>query len=277
MSQPAHPALAGTTRLAGQIADALQDSVFDRYMRIYEEIYGWFSVESAALWDSLLGLQTERGQAGHLLEIGVHHGKSAALIAMHADPRRESCVLVDRYLAEPHVRHALPLAGRTLDDSIQLMRVDSTRLAVEPLVVAGFAQFRWIHIDGEHTARAVMSDLALAHALLGEDGIVCVEDFFNWWYPQITEAVLRYCCDNSEHFQLFLCGYDKAYLARPRVKHDLLEHCADRVVEDMEERGVASMVTKTSWPAELNCFGIGGRHENRTHRGPDWDEDTIRF
>ena len=48
--------------------------------------------------------------------------------------------------------------------------------------------FRWIHIDGEHTGQAVGNDLAIAHELLADDGIICIDDFFNPAYAQVSAA-----------------------------------------------------------------------------------------
>ncbi|MEM7411095.1 MAG: class I SAM-dependent methyltransferase [Myxococcota bacterium] len=253
------------------------ESAFECYMGIYPDIDGWFGVESAAIWDALLSFQRRANVRGHLLEIGVHHGKSAALMAMHAERGFESCVFVDKFLAEAEVRNALTRAGRTVDESIQLVRMDSMKLPVSPLLSTGYREFRWVHIDGEHTARAVMSDLAVAHSLLGDWGIVSVDDFFSWLYPQITEAVLRYVRENPDRFQLFLCGHNKAYLARPQFIRELLPFCANQLAGELEQRGVQAMLTKTTWPAEMNCFGVVARDGDRTHRGPDWELDAIRF
>ena len=44
-------------------------SRFERYMDLHAEVEGWFSPQSAALWDALLDWQTARGIKGHMLEI----------------------------------------------------------------------------------------------------------------------------------------------------------------------------------------------------------------
>jgi predicted O-methyltransferase YrrM len=249
---------------------------FAEYLALSQQIDGWFDPGSIAAWDALLGLQQRVRITGHLLEIGVWHGKSATLLARHADPRREICVLVDKFLDEAPVRAALALVRPVLDDSVRLLCIDSRRLLADPLLAEGFESFRWIHIDGEHTAGAVTSDLIVANALLAARGVVCIDDFFNWLYPQVTEAVLRYVRDNPDHFSLFLCGYNKAYLARPHYVHALQAFCKNELVGELEARGVEATVAKTTYPAEMNTFGMGPRFQDARLRGPDWDPKTIR-
>lgn len=249
---------------------------FDRYLEVEDRIEGWFSREAAATWDALLSLQERCSVAGNMLEIGVWRGKSAAMLAIHADPRREKLMLLDKYLTPNELRENLGLVRGPLDDSIQFIQGDSRRLAVDPLIAEGFESFRWIHIDGEHSAGAVTNDLLIAQTLCAPNGIVCLDDFFNWMYPQVTEAVLRYVRENPDHFALFLCGYNKAYLARPHYVHTLLDFCKVRLADELEARGVEATVAKTTWPAEMNTFGIGPRFEGKALRGPDWDQRTIR-
>lgn len=249
---------------------------FERYMAFHGEIDGWFNFESAAIWDALLSRQRGWGVLGHLLEIGVWHGESAALLAMHADASRESCVLVDLLLERAAVERTLQRAGADLD-AIRAMPVDSRMLGADPLIAEGYRRFRWAHVDGEHTGDAVANDMSVAHALLSTDGILVVDDFFNWLYPQITEAVFQYLRDNPGHFSLFLCGHNKAYLARPHRSHLWLAYCKEELVGALEQRGVQATLAKTTYPGEMNCFGIGPRYEGQALRGPDWEPGAIRI
>ncbi len=261
----------------GEAERAPQLEAFERYLAIHTDTEGWFAEEAAAAWDALLAFQRRRGQAGNLLEIGVWHGKSAALLALHTDFSRETCVLVDRYMNDPVVESTLDRARPDWREAVNLVRIDSARLVVDPLVVEGFASFRWIHIDGEHSARAVSSDLSLAATLLAEDGIVCLDDFLSWLYPQVTEAVFRYLRENPDHFSLFLCGHNKGYLARTHFVHEYLGFCDRELLDEIEARGFEPMLAKTTYPAELNCFSLGPRSANVRRRGPDWEQGRIRI
>ena len=83
------------------------------------------AVEAAATWDALLSFQERRRIAGHMLEIGVRRGKSAALLGLHADPTAEICVLVDKYLALEPVKEAMRQVRPDPDASCQFVRADS--------------------------------------------------------------------------------------------------------------------------------------------------------
>lgn len=250
---------------------------FLKYQLVHDVTEGWFSVEAAACWDTTLAFQTAQKVSGHLMEIGVWHGKSAALMAMHADPATETCFLVDRFLNQSAVEKTLLRVRPAVDDSLRFIRCDSRALAVAPLVAEGFRQFRWMHIDGEHTAGAVYHDLSLAHALLSQEGVVCIDDFISWMYPQIAQAVFGYLKDNPDHFTMFLCGFNKAYLARPLFVHTYLEYCQEQFVVDLEDRGLSATLSKTTMPADMNCFGVGMRTDDRRFRGPDWAQGSIRI
>jgi hypothetical protein len=211
-----------------------------------------------------------------MLEIGVWEGKSAALAAMHALPG-ETVHLADLDLKIAPIQRALAAANPEPGVEFTTIAGDSRDLNVSPLIAEEFGRHRFIHIDGEHTARAVTNDLGLANQLLAPEGIVVVDDFFSWLYPQITEAVLRYVRQFPDDFALFLCGYNKAYLARPHFVHRYLEACATRLPAQLEARGVVATISKTTYPAELNTFGIGPRFQDMPLRGPDWDPNTIRI
>ncbi len=250
---------------------------FAEHLDLHHKIDGWFSVEAAAAWDALLCKQSLQGVSGHLMEIGVWRGKSATLMAVHSNPAHEVCVLVDKYMDDRSVTSALQNVYSDLNDSFQLLRMDSRRLHTDPLMLDGFERFRWIHIDGEHSGRAIINDLTIANSLLSDGGIVCLDDYFNWLYPQVTEAVNRYVREHPEQFALFLCGYNKAFLARPHHVHRWLEFCRDEMGADLEARGVEATLAKSTLSAEMNTFGMGPRFEGQKLRGPDWDQETVRI
>ncbi|HRV80957.1 MAG: class I SAM-dependent methyltransferase [Planctomycetes bacterium] len=250
---------------------------FAEHLDLHHRIDGWFSVESAAAWDAMLCKQNALRAQGHMLEIGVWKGKSATLMAIHSDPTQEVVVLVDKYLDQPAIESALHNVYANLGDSFQLLKMDSRRLVLDPILVDGFEAFRWIHIDGEHSGRAVINDLSVANTLLSDQGVVCIDDYFNWLYPQVTEAVNRYVREHPDQFALFLCGYNKAYLARPHHAHTWLQYCKEELMGDLEGRGVEATLAKSTLPTEMNTFGMGPRFEGQRMRGPDWAQQTIRI
>jgi SAM-dependent methyltransferase len=251
-------------------------TTFEAYRGITAGIDGWFSIPAVAIWDALLSFQAERSIHGHLFEIGVWEGKSAALMAMHARSG-EKLVLADFELKPKAIRRALSSAG--IGEGVEVIELggDSRALHMHPIHPECFQKVRWMHIDGQHSARAVSSDMALANQLLAPDGVLVIDDFFSWLYPQVTEAVLRYVRQFPDDFTLFLCGYNKAYLCRTHFAHRYLEFCAQELPEALSARGVESTLAKTTYPAEMNTFGIGPVFQDLTRRGPDWEPDMLRY
>lgn len=77
---------------------------------------------------------------------------------------------------------------------------------------------------------------------------------------------------------MFLCGFNKAYLCHPSDCPWLLRHCAEQMMSDLDERGASPMALfKTADPLDLNCFGIAPRRVNKPLRGPDWDNELIKY
>jgi len=268
------PSSSAVVRTRPSTADAAP--IHGAYRRIAGGIEGWFSDGSIAVWDALLAWQQRRRIQGNLLEIGVHHGKSAALMAMYAEPGQK-VVLVDYELKPGPIERALQAANPAPGVEFLTVHGDSRDLPASQLATATRRSYRWIHIDGEHTGGAVTSDLGTANQLLAKDGVVVVDDFFSWLYPQVTESVLRYVRERPDDFALFLCGFNKAYLARPHFVHECLRMCAEELPDALAVRGLQATVGKTTFPAEMNTFGVGPRFQDKALRGPDWDDQTIRY
>jgi hypothetical protein len=128
---------------------------FEKYMEHFGDVPGWFEKPSVALWDALLARQTERGLNGLLMEVGVWEGKSAALMALHCT-ETESCMFLDiRAMdgAKSRIEQVVPEA------KCVFMQKNSRSVLQQPSILEMADRVRWMHIDGEHTAEAVMCDL----------------------------------------------------------------------------------------------------------------------
>ena len=240
------------------------------YLERYAALPGWFTDNSAAIWDCLLAFQKQQRIKGHAFEVGVYHGKSAAMTCLHLRPE-EQLVLVDPYRLDA-VR-AMLADMRT--SNVTCYSCLSRQLPLpELLALAG--QCRWVHVDGEHTASACAHDLDLADRLLDDRGVVVVDDFMSPRYPQVAAAVFQYLHAHPFSLRLFLCGFFKAYLARPKYVADYLAFIRDDLGEQLRRRDFAERISffKTTVPDDYNCFGMG-RFEGRAMIGLDWDKDRI--
>lgn len=268
---------------------------FSAYMNaIWCGTEGWFDPMAASVCDALLCFQEcEMGPLGHVLEIGVWKGKSAGLWAVHlreGEALHMMDITPDRPAIDGVMRAAASIRGGSGEPTVTLVQASSRLIGDQDFYCDAVPGFRWIHIDGNHTGPFVESDLLAADRILMEDGIICLDDFFSPWYPQITRSVFRYLEANPSRLTLFLAGCNKAYLARPATVHHVLDYCAQRLPEDLEARREAlgsphpsgmsqAVLSKTTRPADMNCFGISaapaGGHSLR--RGLDGDVGTLPY
>lgn len=259
-------------RQLGPVAN-LPTNLYERFVALFNETPGWFYHESAAIWDTFLSYQEVTNNAGNMLEIGVYQGKSAGMLALHRRGE-ETCVLVDvtpLQQVRQRIEQAVPGA------KCEYLQEMSQFLMRHPFVREAARDFRWIHIDGEHSAQAVSNDLALAETLLSDRGIIVLDDFFSPHYPQITQALFRFLDANPGRLMLMLCGFNKGYLCRPRAAHEYLTFMRSSLFANLARRGCGKRVTicKTTAPSDMNAFGIIERYNDMDYRGPDWDIANI--
>ncbi|SIS78682.1 class I SAM-dependent methyltransferase [Phaeovulum vinaykumarii] len=232
--------------------------ILTQYLARYSKVKGFLSRENALVWDFFLRHQTAEGLHGNLMELGVFHGQSSALLAMHAAPT-ETAVFIDLNVPD-EVRGFLQAecAGRTVCLSTS---TTSIRSAADLPDVPDL--FRFIHIDGEHTGTAFTHDLTLADSLLDPCGIICIDDFFSPRYPQITDALFRYLVAHPYRLSLVLVGLNKGYLVRPLAARGYLRPIAEKLMPELRNHGTDWLeLHKTTYPDEMNCFGLQPRYEH---------------
>jgi hypothetical protein len=246
--------------------------IYERYLQSCANIPGWFFPVSAAIWDTLLSYQAENNIRGNLMEIGVFKGKSAAMAALHSQAS-ETCVLVDPMPLDEVRQRIEYLVPETQCHYLQEM---SQYLLRYPFLTEAARDFRWIHIDGEHSAQAVSNDLSIAETLLSDRGILTLDDFFSPCYPQITLALFRFLEANPGRLALILCGYNKGYLCRPKAAREYLTFIRGSLYLNLVKRNCQRVtVCKTTEPADMNTFGVIERFNDMDYRGPDWNLQNI--
>lgn len=193
------------------------------------------------------------------------------MIALHGNDG-ELCLYVDPAL---HPQTEMMLQESTAAECI-FIRDQSITLHRSPLLVSHARTFRWIHIDGEHSGTTVYEDLKMGCQLLGESGILVVDDFFNPVWPQITKAAFDFCSRHSQELALFLCGDNKGYFCRPRHMPLYMNYIRQQMFGDMQARDEGDIsLCKTTVPDDMNCYGIVNRFKDRDYVGPDWDIDSV--
>ncbi|GJM30479.1 MAG: hypothetical protein DHS20C17_31140 [Cyclobacteriaceae bacterium] len=254
-------------------SDTHGDSILRRYTYLFKDVDGWFTYESQVVWDFLMSFQSASGINGNFMEIGVWKGKSAILGAMHLQ-NTESAVLVD---ALPDMSEATKGISLISNCNVETIACRSSMFRLSGLYDKYVGSIKWFHVDGEHTGYTALNDLAIAADMLGEKGIICVDDFMSPRYPQLAAAVFRFLFDNPI-FKMFLNGENKCYICRTEdyvmyenvVRHNLSEYLKLHGISDRT-------VSKTSHAHDMGCFSIEPRFHDRDMVGMDHDLDTIVF
>lgn len=246
--------------------------ILEKYVATFKEHEGFFLPMAMATWDFLFGAQRALGVTGGMLEIGVFKGKSAILAAMHMAPD-ELCFFLDL--------HETPVAKKAIEsvrlDNNVFLKMDSQYALSEPRLLEIKGQLRWIHIDGEHTGYATHTDLETAAALLSPDGLICVDDFFSFKYPQLTAAVYSFLFKNPFGFRMIMASANKCYICRTAWAERYDTYIRESAIEEMQLEKNNWTLARTSFIHDFGCFSILPRNKDRNFVGLDRDMNARVF
>jgi len=234
-----------------------------RYVRDHRHVEGYFDKKDLLVWDAFLEQQEAAGVEGHMLEIGVYKGRSAYFSSMFARAG-EHCWFIDPEL-DPEFRRSVE---QSMPGRAHCLERSSFEVGKSPEGhLDGFGEFRWIHVDGQHTARAVVNDLTLADRLLAPQGIVIVDDFLCSLWPHVAAGVFRFLQEQPGRLELVLTAFNKGYLVRPEaveslqafVREGLPAHLRSRRFDDF------TLLECNLLDADdgIHCLGISSRVEGR--------------
>jgi hypothetical protein len=239
----------------------------------FNDIPGFCADQSIFIWDFLFQAQDSLGVQGDFFEIGVYKGKTAVLGALYLRPE-DSCVLVDIY--------PMPEAAAYIES----FRTKRNKYLCRSSINAGeamevrehFGRCRWVHIDGDHKGATVKNDLELAVKLIQEKGVICVDDFFNFRYPQITAATYKFLFDYDPQFRIFFAGALKCYICRGESVFAAYDGIIrDSLCKAMDSREISDQINRTSYASDYGCFTIGWREGERRFCGMDDNLDKVVF
>jgi hypothetical protein len=242
------------------------------YNARFRDTPGFFMDEAIAMWDFLLLQQAGSGIQGNFLEIGVFGGKSAYLGAVHTR-QDEACLLVD-------IGDITPVAERIrkeLNRTTLVVTARSDDPAAARQLAAYLGTVRWFHIDGDHSGFSTANDLRLADRFLAAGGIICVDDFFNPRYPQLSAAVYKFLFDHSFSYRMVLCGMNKCYLVRT-VDYGFYEDLIRKYLcGHLSSLSHSVLLSKSSWVHDMGCFAVLSRSVDVDLLGRDEDPEDIPF
>lgn len=157
-----------------------------------ESVQGFISPRAALVISELLTSQFASPLHGALAEIGTFRGKTFIGMAMAAKPG-EKVVGLDIFEGDvgeslvASLKRALP---GDAGSHVRVAKRDSTTLTPAEWMQLLGSPARFVHIDGDHTYEAVLSDIQLASTYLVDGGAVLIDDFMHEWYPDVTEGIL---------------------------------------------------------------------------------------
>jgi hypothetical protein len=168
----------------------------------------WLSrVDGRVALALLTGIRTRRSAAEQplepVLEVGVWKGAWSSVVLMNVTGALVQGV--DPYPGRPDYRDGVIRRLGALGVGDRFFLADS--LADLPPE----AIFSMIHLDGEHSERALLEELDYAVNHLTPDGVVIVDDFRHAWFPGVASALFK--AVHTGPLRVFAVSGNKAYLA----------------------------------------------------------------
>ena len=111
--------------------------------------------------------------------------------------------------------------------------------------------------------------------LLQDEGIICVDDFFSFRYPQITAATYSFLRERRPEFQMLFAGSNKGYICRSRMFGRYDEVIRRGFLPAIARNNLDVQLNRPSPPDDDGCFTISWREGDRVLIGLDEDLDKI--
>jgi predicted O-methyltransferase YrrM len=187
-------------------------AVVDAYLADgYASVPGMSSRFAAAIAAGLMGIQTRLGVSGPIAEIGTFEGRFFIALAKALQPGEMALGMdifdwpnpqvIDRFEANC-AKHGVPATVR------KTWKCDSRLVTPAELIErTGGAKVRLFHVDGEHSRASLEKDLALATAVLADDGVIILDDMLHPGYPTLMVTVHEYLGRHPE--MVVLCIIDR--------------------------------------------------------------------
>jgi hypothetical protein len=99
----------------------------------------------------------------------------------------------------------------------------------------------------------------MADELLADDGIIAMDDFANLHYSQNIAAIFKYLFTTKTDLTIFLTTDEKAYLCRRSVLPKYASFVLDRMLAEVESRGVTSCLARSDTDPEYRAFYLRPR------------------
>jgi len=202
-----------TSRIASYV---LQD-------KLQRAVPGWLTDGAISAVIALAKWQEESNVLGDVAEIGVHHGKFFILLA-NLRRRHERAYAIDVF-GDQHLnadksgrgdlsKFMENLRHHGSEVGLTVLKKDSKTLTRADFYSGRKGNIRLFSIDGSHTAEHTRSDLAIAAQLIGVDGLIILDDFYNPDWPGVQEGFYRYLTHRDCDTAPFAYGNNKLFVCK---------------------------------------------------------------
>jgi hypothetical protein len=143
------------------------------------------------------------------------------------------------------------------------------------LAIPPARRYRYIHVDGEHTAAGLRADLVLARRVMEHTGLIVIDDIFHGMYPQLARAMFSFLDNEGRDLACVLLGFNKACLCHTQMMDTYGDLIFDSINPEMAAREVPVTLCRTTdrveWPGYALVKDIG-----MPKRGPDNSDTYMR-
>jgi hypothetical protein len=199
-----------------------------RYAATYNSIPGYFTLDAALMFIAYNQLVAAQGIKGDVLEIGVHHGRSAIVVGSFA-AQGGKFVAVDLFDELQDLNSSGSGAGNReeflrnmsqfFEDLSFLTTVEGESSTVSVDSIGN--QFSFCHIDGGHSPQETYNDLSLCCRLLKAGGLVVLDDYFNPAFPGVSEGAVQFKLERGDQLKPIAIGFNKVIFQKNGTDFDL--------------------------------------------------------
>jgi hypothetical protein len=196
----------------------MNESAFPRYKRLSRRIEGWLPLDAACFLHYCDGEQKRKEIVGNIFEIGVHHGRTTALLGLLIREAKERLIVNDIFdLQQFNVSTSGFGSEPIFQMNMRMCFSDTSFMTVIKKPSSALTRedttdnCRIFIIDGGHTAEETLSDLETARRALAPRGLIMIDDYINMEFPGVSEGICRFLLAQEEIVP-WVYGFNELFL-----------------------------------------------------------------
>ncbi len=200
----------------------------------HKDIEGWLSAESLAIIKLLGDFQRRKNISGNVAEIGVFHGRFFVALCLMLNAGERGLAIDVFENQEFNLDHSGVGSYQKFIENIKsklgtrryvdILKSDSMKVNARAIhSCSGNDKFRLFSVDGCHTKQHTKHDLQLAAQVLSDDGVIILDDFQNFAWPEVKEGLVSFL-ETNQSIIPFAIAFNKLYLTTKNSLHDYLDY-----------------------------------------------------